>query len=212
MEDDYFRQTMADFLTNLWGSVFTPGATPTLLVATNATFAALQALLLALLIATYSIHFAILSVLCGGLWYSINWFATELRAAQAKEAEAERLRKVQSSPVKDLENWRTKGIVADSEADDEDEDTETETEHGMKDSITSASADEDVRERARRAAEELAAKATAVTAGTEAAGRTSGMEQAVGGAARQRDVSTGDRSGYVSSSTDSEWEKVDDGR
>lgn len=203
---------MADFLTNLWSSVFTPGATPTLLVATNVTFAALQALLLSLLIATYSIHFAILSVLCGGLWYSINWFAAELRAAQAKEAEAERLRKVQSSPSQDREKWRAKGIVADSEADDEDEETETETEHGMRDSIASASTGEDVRERARSHAEALAARTNAVTGGADGPARASGMERAVGGAARQREVGAGDRSGYVSSSTDSEWEKVDEGR
>ena len=83
-------------MTDLWSSVFTPGATPTLLLATNVTFGALQLLLLALLIATYSIHFVILSLLCGGLWWSINWFATELQAAQQKEEEAKRIRKVQS--------------------------------------------------------------------------------------------------------------------
>ncbi|GAB7343479.1 hypothetical protein MBLNU457_1497t1 [Dothideomycetes sp. NU457] len=87
---------MGDFLTDLWQSVFTPGATPTLLLATNVTFGALQLLLFALLIATYSIHFVILSLLCGGLWWSINWFATELQAAQQKEEEAKRIRKVQS--------------------------------------------------------------------------------------------------------------------
>lgn len=75
---------MADFLNNLWSSVFTPGPTPTLLVATNATFAALQTTLFALLLYTYSIHFLILSILCAGLWVSINWFASELRVAQAQ--------------------------------------------------------------------------------------------------------------------------------
>ncbi|KAJ4365808.1 hypothetical protein N0V83_008429 [Neocucurbitaria cava] len=83
---------MASFFENLWLSIFTPGPTPTLLVATNASFAALQLLLFAMLLATYSIHFIILSVLCGGLWWAINWFATEIRAAQAKEDEAKRIR------------------------------------------------------------------------------------------------------------------------
>ncbi|MCJ1248493.1 hypothetical protein MMC30_005711 [Trapelia coarctata] len=83
---------MAAFLTDLVQSIFTPGPTPTLLVATNAAFAALQALLLALLIATYSIHFIILSFLCGGLWWAINWFATEIRGAAEKEAEGKKLR------------------------------------------------------------------------------------------------------------------------
>ncbi|KAI1768287.1 Pkr1-domain-containing protein [Hypoxylon sp. FL1150] len=77
---------MATFMQDLWESIFTPGTTPTLLVATNVTFACLQLVLLLLLVATYSIHFVILSCLCGGLWWSINWFAAELKVAQAKEA------------------------------------------------------------------------------------------------------------------------------
>ncbi|KAI4868553.1 Pkr1-domain-containing protein [Hypoxylon rubiginosum] len=77
---------MAGFAQELWESIFTPGTTPTLIVATNVTFACLQLVLLLLLVATYSIHFIILSCLCGGLWWSINWFAAELRIAQAKEA------------------------------------------------------------------------------------------------------------------------------
>lgn len=81
---------MADFLANLWGSVFTPGPTPTLLVATNVTFACLQVTLFALLLGTYSIHFVILSMLCAGLWVSINWFARELQAAQAQAAAEEK--------------------------------------------------------------------------------------------------------------------------
>ncbi|KAL5120353.1 hypothetical protein ACEQ8H_001643 [Pleosporales sp. CAS-2024a] len=83
---------MAAFLEELWESIFTPGTTPTLLVATNASFAALQVLLLAMLLATHSMHFFILSFLCGGLWWAINWFAAEMRAAQAKEEEARRIR------------------------------------------------------------------------------------------------------------------------
>lgn len=76
---------MASFLEDLWNSIFTPGPTPTLLVATNATFAALQLLLFILLVATHSIHFFVLSVLSGGLWWSINWFANEINTAKANE-------------------------------------------------------------------------------------------------------------------------------
>jgi len=79
---------MASFVEELWNSIFTPGPTPTLLVATNASFAALQFLLVILLIATYSLHFLVLSLLCAGLWYSINWFATEVaREQHAQQAE-----------------------------------------------------------------------------------------------------------------------------
>lgn len=87
---------MASFVQNLWESIFTAGPTPTLLMATNATFAALQVVLTALLIATYSIHFVILSVLCGGLWVAINWFAGELKKHQ--EQEEEKARRAQIAP------------------------------------------------------------------------------------------------------------------
>lgn len=76
---------MANFLVDLWESIFTPGPTPTLLIATNASFGALQLLLLILLIATYSVHFVVLSILCAGLWYSINWFAREIQIAKEHE-------------------------------------------------------------------------------------------------------------------------------
>ena len=88
---------MANFMEDLWNSIFTPGPTPTLLVATNASFAALQLLLLLLLIATHSVHFIVLSVLCGGLWWSINWFAGELQSAKAIE-EAEKRKRKDKSP------------------------------------------------------------------------------------------------------------------
>lgn len=76
---------MSQFFQDLWESIFTPGPTPSLLIATNVTFAALQFVLAALLLATYSIHFVILSFLSAGLWWAINWFARELQANHDKE-------------------------------------------------------------------------------------------------------------------------------
>lgn len=90
-------------------------------MATNASFAALQLLFFALLIATYSIHFIILSVLTAGLWWAINWFAAELRAAQAKEEEAKRIREARRDKDKG------KGGAGDDGMDSGD-DTEVETE------------------------------------------------------------------------------------
>ncbi|KAJ5822967.1 Endoplasmic reticulum protein Pkr1 [Penicillium robsamsonii] len=79
---------MASFMGDLWSSIFTPGPTPTLLIATNVTFAALQLIFLALLLATYSLHFVALSTISAGLWWAINWFAAEVQLAQqAQEAE-----------------------------------------------------------------------------------------------------------------------------
>jgi hypothetical protein len=82
---------MSAFITELFQSIFTPGPTPSLLVATNVAFACLQTVLVLLLIATYSIHFLILSFLSAGLWWAINWFVAELNAAQAAEDEKKRL-------------------------------------------------------------------------------------------------------------------------
>lgn len=104
---------MASFVEELWSSVFTPGPTPTLLIATNVSFAALQFVLFVLLLATYSLHFVALSVISAGLWYSINWFAAEVRLAQlAQEAE-----KKDKDPAPD----RNKDSV------ESDSDTETES-------------------------------------------------------------------------------------
>lgn len=86
---------MAAFLTDLVSSVFTPGPTPSIIIATNVSFAALQAVLLVLLILTYSVHFVVLSFLCAGLWWAINWFVTELEAAQTKERDTKQSKDMQ---------------------------------------------------------------------------------------------------------------------
>ncbi|RMZ82330.1 hypothetical protein DV738_g1745, partial [Chaetothyriales sp. CBS 135597] len=82
---------MSDFLISLWESVFTPGPTPTLLRATNATFASLQVLLLVLLVSTYSYHFLILSFLSGGLWWAINWRKSPEQGGSDTETEQDEL-------------------------------------------------------------------------------------------------------------------------
>jgi hypothetical protein len=81
---------MSAFITDLFQSIFIPGPTSSLLVATNAAFACLQLVLGLLFLATYSIHLVILSFLCAGLWWAINWFVTELKLAQALEEEKKR--------------------------------------------------------------------------------------------------------------------------
>ncbi|KGQ02025.1 hypothetical protein PAAG_11201 [Paracoccidioides lutzii Pb01] len=88
---------MASFIEDLWSSIFVSGVTPTLLLATNATFAALQILLFALLLATFNIHFVILSILCGCLWLGINWFVkeVELSRSQAEPTNTARPQQIQ---------------------------------------------------------------------------------------------------------------------
>ncbi|UNI21049.1 SMK killer toxin resistance protein [Purpureocillium takamizusanense] len=75
----------SSFVTDLWESIFTPGPTPPLLRAANASFAALQLVLAAMLYATGSLHCVVLSVLCAGLWWAVNWFAAELAVVQREQ-------------------------------------------------------------------------------------------------------------------------------
>ncbi|KAH0491384.1 hypothetical protein TgHK011_002818 [Trichoderma gracile] len=113
---------MASFFVELWEGIFTPGPTPTILKATNITFAALQLVLGALLLATHSVHFVVLSVLCGGLWWSVNWFARELRVAQAAAQEEEQQQKKLGVPAS------LSGAAADASAGDVSGSSDTEVE------------------------------------------------------------------------------------
>ncbi|KAL4803781.1 Pkr1-domain-containing protein [Aspergillus unguis] len=167
---------MASFVEDLWSSIFTAGPTPTLLLATNVTFAALQTVLFALLIATYSIHFVVLSVLSGGLWYSINWFAQEVKQAQAQMA----AQKTESEKAPDTTQTDAQ---ARGTSDGAESDTETETilaRNGAQASIPPRS--------------------TTASSTLQVPGASSDV--------RKRLSASGDSSGYTS--TDSEWEKVDD--
>ena len=176
---------MADFLTNLWESVFTPGPTPTLIYATNASFFALQTVLLLLLAATYSIHFLILSFLCGGLWWAINWFVRELETAKRLEKE------------KDTKDRDKEGRHGGSEGDDEDgEDDDgdgTETEDAGPD--------------VKRDAEDTPAP-------TEPEGKHLHPEDAAieSQLRRRKRDSLGGGSSAGDLSTDSEWDKVEEAR
>jgi len=100
---------MTTFIEDLWTSIFTPGPTSTLLLATNVSFGALQTVLLALLIATYSIHFLVLSVLSAGLWWSINWFAVEVAAVRAAEEEEKRLRRERGEKIEGEDEGEEQG-------------------------------------------------------------------------------------------------------
>lgn len=117
---------MSSFVVELWESIFVPGPTPTILRATNASFAALQVTLLALLVATYSYHFAILSVLSAGLWWSINWFATELAAAKARGDIPSGDNADDGAAAADKANVAGSGKTATGAEDDGGEDTEVE--------------------------------------------------------------------------------------
>ncbi|KAL4932602.1 V-type ATPase assembly factor PKR1 [Aspergillus undulatus] len=172
---------MASFMEDLWASIFTAGPTPTLLLATNVSFAALQTVLFILLLATYSIHFVALSILSGALWYSINWFAQELKQAQAQAQAQVAGQEAQSEKVPEATQSDTKARGTTPGADS---DTETEG---------------------------LAERKLASASSTEPRSATASTTLQVPGSSsevRKRLSVSGESSGYTS--TDSEWEKVDD--
>jgi hypothetical protein len=198
---------MADFAEKLWESIFTAGPTPTLLVATNASFAALQVLLFAMLLATYSIHFIILSFLCGGLWWGINWFAVEIKAAQEKEEEAKRIREARRGKDKGA------GLGGDGEAMDTGDDTEVDTEvEVQKQRPTQARAAKPetqstglVDRHNDREGTPQASAAMGGPAGASTTGAATRLGPLVDDALKQR-KSLGESTGDLS--TDSEWEKL----
>lgn len=197
--------SVATFFENLWLSIFEPGPTPTLLVATNASFAALQLLFFTLLIATNSIHFYILSALCGGLWYAINWFASEIRAAQAKEEEAKRLREAKRGKEKDKAGARD-GDAMDSG--DDTEGVETEVEEKQKPKIRATAPRKLRPETESTVFVEKPVESVATLRGSTPiadVGASSGLKPQAGDTVKQR-RSLGESTGDLS--TDSEWEKL----
>lgn len=76
---------MTTFIVDLWQSILTPGPTPALVKAANASFAALLVVLVFLLVSTRNLHFAALSVLASGLWAAINWFVRELEVEKKRQ-------------------------------------------------------------------------------------------------------------------------------
>jgi hypothetical protein len=199
---------MSNFLTSLWESIFTPGPTPTLLLATNATFGCLQLLLLILLLVTQSIHFIVLSFLCAGLWYAINWFAAEVAAVRAEEEK----RAAEGEGGKDDREDKGKEGRRKEKSMSPEVGSDTETEEAVGTGREGRGAG-----RLRKAPPKGMAEVK-VQSGTDEAkeakdllrpeapsSSSPGMADS-GTLARRR--SLGESSGYVS--TDSEWEKVDD--
>lgn len=202
------QHTMSQFFDSLWNSIFTPGPTPTLLVATNASFAALQLVLFALLLATYSIHFVVLSILCGGLWWAINWFAKELRQAQEKEEAAKKIRerrdrdRERSKEAEDVAAEREPAVGregGEGEGMDTGDDTETETE------TESASGGSKAGQAPPAAS--LSKQAAGPTASSTTGAQTSLAPMVDDALKKRRSIGEG-----AESSTDSEWEKIEQER
>ena len=74
---------MASFVTGLWESVFQPGVSPQLILATHISFTALLATLGWLIFVTHgNIHFIALFIIASLLWITVIWFIAELKSAK----------------------------------------------------------------------------------------------------------------------------------
>lgn len=175
---------MANFMEDLWTSIFTDGATPTLLIATNVTFAALDLVLLSLLFLTYSIHFVVLFVLASGLWWAINWFTKEVQLAKAEEERLQKTRRDASMKASNVDP----DAAGDEMSSRDGEDTEVEAEE----------------DRSRQAVPQK----TAAQASGSAPGGLSPSDAETMRQRQQQRRSMAESTGSLS--TDSEWEKVGD--
>lgn len=109
---------MSSFATGLWNSVFQPGTTPQLIIATHCSFVALLVTLMWLIYATSgNIHFFALFFIALLLWGSVIWFIQELKGAklmsneelmsEEKKGEVEEDKKVDSEKIKKDEGETT---------------------------------------------------------------------------------------------------------
>lgn len=206
-ETSQLHLIMADFMKSLWESIFTPGPTPPLLLATNASFGALQAVLFALLLATRSVHFVVLSMLCAALWWAINWFVAELKATEEQNRAREKDGRGETPRPADTKQPGGPGQAASERDDDaEDEDTETEgDESASRASLLDASPNQ---HRTSDAAMDSSGHLLPRPS-SSAASDASGV-QVHSSSGDDSDLRKRGSELEMSSATDSEWEKVSD--
>ncbi|BFZ63644.1 hypothetical protein YB2330_004776 [Saitoella coloradoensis] len=90
---------MTTFIVSLWDSIFTPGPTPTLVMATNASFVALIGLLTVLAFMTRNIHVFALLAVAVALCVSVQWFLKELAVVKEEEEKKSKERGATAGPA-----------------------------------------------------------------------------------------------------------------
>lgn len=99
---------MASFITGLWESVFQPGTSPQLILATHLSFTALLITLAWLIFVTSgNIHFIMLFVIATLLWITVIWFISELKSAKLLSNQ-----QLESETNEDREDKNTEEIEA----------------------------------------------------------------------------------------------------
>lgn len=109
---------MTSFFSGLWNSIFQPGASPQLILATHVSFIALLLTLSWLIYVTKgNIHFIALFIIAILLWLSIIWFIQELKNVRLMTNEE---LKNQGNQDKDKDNdtTTTEKKVKDEQAND----------------------------------------------------------------------------------------------
>ena len=110
---------MTSFFSGLWNSIFQPGASPQLILATHVSFIALLLTLSWLIYVTKgNIHFIALFIIAILLWLSIIWFIQELKNVRLMTNEE---LKNQGNQDKDKDNdtTTTEKKVRDEQANDD---------------------------------------------------------------------------------------------
>ncbi|CCF55483.1 hypothetical protein KAFR_0A00450 [Kazachstania africana CBS 2517] len=73
------------FFVRLWESIFEPGTSPQLIIATHVSFILLLVTLGSLIVITnYNIHFILLFIIASLLWITVIWFVNELKNIDLK--------------------------------------------------------------------------------------------------------------------------------
>lgn len=93
---------MANFFAALWESIFQPGTTPQLVIATHVSFVALLCTLGWLIHATKgNPHFYALFLIALCLWASVIWFIQELKSVDLKNNEQLGKKEEEEKPVEE---------------------------------------------------------------------------------------------------------------
>lgn len=146
-----------------------------------------------LLVFTHSVHFVILSLLSGGLWWAINWFAAEIRAVEGVEREAKAIR--------EREEKRDEGDGSERVTPQEGKEGTDRMKVEERDPGTRRRDESGILASGSGSGNEIESGA-----GSEVVSSTSEVDLARGTEGVRKRRSTGDTAGDLS--TDSEWDKV----
>ncbi|SCU87092.1 LADA_0E01948g1_1 [Lachancea dasiensis] len=103
---------MGNFFEELWNSIFTPGTSPQLIVATHVSFVLLSCCLGWLIYCTRNLHFVALLTISTLLWITVTWFVNELHYAKLRDNEE--LAKTQGEKADDQQQASKKSTLKDT--------------------------------------------------------------------------------------------------